>query len=124
MNVAATNPPRSHTTPPPSAMTAESRPNPASSIWSVTAAHVWRVLCASPAGIVNTSVANPVIAARARSAYRGPTLLVSDDRVPVRAHDHARHAADGVDGAGQDMHPVAALGHASASPAGTSRATT
>ena len=54
MKVAATNPPRSPTMPPPSAKTTESRPNPESIMSSVRRDHCARVLLSSPAGTVKT----------------------------------------------------------------------
>ena len=56
MYVAATKPPRSPGTPPPNAMRAVSRPQPASSMASLTSAHVSRFFCSSPAVKANTSV--------------------------------------------------------------------
>ena len=74
MKVAATKPARSPTTPPPRAMTAESRPKPLASIWSVSRAQVSRVLWYSPAGKSRTSARSFPSPLMMLSAYLGPTF--------------------------------------------------
>ena len=85
MKVAATNPARSPTTPPPSATTVVSRPQPASSSPSVTRAQVSRVLCASPDGMTCTDT-GPCAASESdeRLGVVRRDLDVADDRVVVR----------------------------------------
>jgi hypothetical protein len=75
MKVAATKPARSPITPPPTAMMAASRPNPASSMSSVRRAQVSRVLDASPAGTVNVRVPTEPSACTTRSPCVRATLL-------------------------------------------------
>ncbi len=73
--VAATNPATSPTTPPPRAITAQSRPYPAASIRSWIRAHVSRVLFHSPAGKGRSSAARSPSASSTREPYRDPTWL-------------------------------------------------
>ena len=102
MYVAATKPARSPTTPPPSAMMAESRPKPASRSSSVRRDQLLRVLLSSPAGTVSSGgVRRRAGRGDARGVERGDRVVAEDGETPVRERG-AEFVAAAVEEAGTD----------------------